>query len=482
MLFNSLDFLFGLLPLTLWAHHKALQRSPRHAALVLVAASMLYYGWWYWPYLALFLASIVWNYKLGVGIADRSRSDAVRRRLLQLGVATNLGVLGFYKYLGWLADSLAAATGWDLPVPHPALPIGISFFTFQQIAWLVDARRDKAQDSGFVDYALFVSFFPQLIAGPIVHHHEMMPQFAEGKPPTSHDRAVGLTIFAVGLAKKVLIADPLVPYVSALFDSTHAGHAPGFWDAWMGIFAWHFQLYFDFSGYSDMAVGLGRLFGIKLPLNFEAPYRASSIIEFWRRWHLTLTRFLRDYLYFSLGGNRAGGWRHIRNLLLTIWLAGIWHGAGWTYFLWGLQMGIYQAINGWWSASGRSLPDTRGWRAAAIAVTWLCLMLSWPLFRGQTVGDAFVILQGMFGLAGAGQLKPWVWLVFVLLTAFVSVVPTVQQWMREHAPAHDWRPIDTITWPWTWQPTPRWATATALLLVLSIPMLERANAFLYWNF
>ncbi|HMV67760.1 MAG TPA: MBOAT family O-acyltransferase [Myxococcota bacterium] len=482
MLFNSLDFLFGLLPLTLWAHHRALRVDPRRAVLVLVVASMVYYGWWYWPYLALFLLSILVNYALGARIGDDARAAGSRRRLLQLGVVLNLGVLGFYKYLGWLGDSLAAVTGWEVHAPHPALPIGISFFTFQQIAWLVDARRGKARASSLLDYALFVSFFPQLIAGPIVHHDEMMPQFARGRPPDAHDRAVGATMFVAGLAKKVLVADPLVPYVSALFDGVHAGQTPGLWDAWVGLLAWHFQLYFDFSGYSDMALGLGRLFGIRLPVNFEAPYRATSMIDFWRRWHLTLTRFLRDYLYFSLGGNRSGGWRHLRNLFLTIWLAGIWHGAGWTFFLWGLQMGVYQVVNAWWSARGSAVPDTLLGRALGRASVWLCLIFSWPLFRGQTVADAVVIWRSMIGLDGAGRLRPWVWVGFACLAAFVLIVPTLQQWMRDHEPAEGWKPIDTVTWTWRWQPTIAWATAAALLFAATVPVLERANAFLYWNF
>jgi len=487
MLFNSYDFIFGLLPLTLLAHHWALGKSPLAAARVLVVTSLIFYGWWYWPYLLLLIASILVNFKLGVMVADPARSDLVRRRLLQAGIVANLSVLAWFKYLGWIGDSLGGLIGVDLHAPHYDLPIGVSFYTFTQIAWLVDARRGISHEKDLTNYSLFVSFFPHLIAGPIVHHGELMPQFEVGKQPTWTDRSLGLTFFAVGLAKKLLIADQLVPFVDGMFGRVHTGALnPTFFDAWHGILAWHFQLYFDFSGYSDMAIGLALLFGIRLPINFEAPYRCSSIIDFWRRWHLTLTRFLRDYLYVPLGGNKVSEPRYLLNQFLTIFIAGIWHGAGWTYLLWGAQMGIYQVINAWWLQRGWGFADTRLSRAIWIPLTWLLLTFSWPLFRGQSAADAWVIVKAMagFGTAGVGAAKPWLWAAFAVCTAIVWFVPTIQQWTRNYEPAFGWRPVDKATWApeWEWRPTLGWAAVIGGLLVLTIPVLDRANAFLYWNF
>jgi D-alanyl-lipoteichoic acid acyltransferase DltB (MBOAT superfamily) len=487
MLFNSYDFIFGLLPLTLVAHHYAIDRGPRASTRVLVVASMVFYGWWYWPYLGLFLASILFNFMVGNRIGDGERTPEARDRALKFGITANLLTLGFFKYLAWLVNSATGLIGLGDVLPVLSLPVGISFFTFQQIAWLVDTRKQSAQRDNIWDYALFVSFFPQLIAGPIVHHGEIMPQLAANRRPDWNDRAVGFTMFSVGLAKKLLIADALAPFVEALYGKVHAGALdPTVFEAWQGLLAWHFQLYFDFSGYSDMALGLGRMFGVKLPVNFEAPYRATSMLDFWRRWHLTLTRFLRDYLYVPLGGNKVGGTRYLRNLFLTIFLAGIWHGAGWTYLLWGLQMGVYQVINAWWVQRGKSLPSTLLGTFVGRVSVWLCLLFSWPLFRGQTVADAGLILQATVGAngAGLGQPKPWLWSAFALCTAIVTLLPTLQQVMREQDPAWAWRPIDTHTGGprWAWKPTLGWAVVTGLLFAASIPVMDRANAFLYWNF
>ena len=487
MLFNSYDFLFGFLPLTLAAHAWVLARyGARRAGLLLCAASLIFYAWWYVPYLLLLLASVALNFQIGLRLGDDTRSDDNRRRLLQAGVAFNLALLGFYKYLGWGLESLEALTGLDLPAARFALPLGISFYTFQQIAYLVDARQGRCREHDFADYLLFVAFFPQLIAGPIVHHGEVLPQLREGRTPSDHDRAVGLTFFAAGLAKKVLVADALAPWVDATYARAEAGEPISSALAWQGLMAWHFQLYFDFSGYSDMAIGLARLFGIRLPANFDAPYRCTSFADFWRRWHLTLSRFLRDYVYIPLGGNRGGPARRRLNLAITLFLAGVWHGAGWTFFWWAVMMAAYIAINDLFRQVTGGLPDTLTGSAFGGALTWFGLIVSWPLFRGDSMQGARILWEAMFfvGDGGIGKVQGSVIATFAALTAFVLLVPTSQQWLRRADPVLDFRPIDRLTWPdaLTWAPTSRWAALTALLLLATIPVLDRANAFLYWAF
>jgi alginate O-acetyltransferase complex protein AlgI len=487
MLFNSYDFIFAFLPLILWAHAWALRRrGPRAAGTVLAIASLVSYGWWYAPYLLVLLASIVINFWLGVRLGDETRPDAERHRVLQLGLALNLGTLGFFKYLGWGVETVEGLLGVAIPFPEIALPIGISFYTFQQVAYLVDARRGKCREHDFVDYVLFVTFFPQLIAGPIVHHGEMLPQFREGRAPSDTDRAVGLTFFGVGLAKKVLIADFMAPYVDTAFGRAAAGQDVSSAMAWQGIFAYQFQLYFDFSGYSDMAIGLGRLFGIKLPANFDAPYRCTSMSEFWRRWHLTLSRFLREYLYIPLGGNRLGDERRRLNMFLTLFLAGVWHGAGWTFVLWAIQMSGYVYLHDHWRHRTGGLPENAIGTAIGRTVSWLCMMFSWPLFRCETVDGAVVLLKGMVftGDAGIGKLQGPIVVAFVGLTIWTQVAPTTQQWLRNYEPVHGFKPIDGLTLSdrWSWAPTRGWAAALALLFILCIPVLDRADAFLYWAF
>ncbi|MDW8310963.1 MAG: MBOAT family O-acyltransferase, partial [Verrucomicrobiales bacterium] len=317
MLFNSYEFIFVFLPVTLagffWLGHHG---RARWAIGWLVLASFFFYGWWNPKYLALLGGSVLFNYSMGLALSRRVRTGA-GRALMIAGVAANLLLLGVFKYTNFLVDNFNALCGTDWQVARIIIPLGISFFTFQQIAYLVDAWRGETREYNFVDYALFVTFFPQLIAGPIVHHKEMLPQFSQRGVFrfSPRDFAIGVSIFAVGLFKKAVIADGVAGYSTPVFDLAKNGGTPGFAQAWGAVLAYTLQIYFDFSGYSDMAIGLGRLFGIVLPLNFHSPYRATNIIEFWRRWHMTLSRFLRDYLYFTLGGNRRGPARRYVNLM-----------------------------------------------------------------------------------------------------------------------------------------------------------------------
>jgi alginate O-acetyltransferase complex protein AlgI len=340
------------------------------------------------------------NYLAGNWL-ERSRSPV----FLGLCVAANLAAIGWFKYANLLVGTAAELLGKPSPLLDITLPLAISFFTFQQIAYLVDIWRGTKPAQNFAHYALFVVFFPHLVAGPLLHHGEMLPQFADRAifRVSWNNLAVGLALFTIGLIKKVGLADAVAPYADQVFGNIHAGEKPTLVSAWAGAMAFTLQIYFDFSGYSDMAIGIARLFGVRLPINFNSPYRAASIIEFWRRWHITLSRFLRDYLYIPLGGNRLGEGRRLSNLAIVMLLGGLWHGAAWTFVIWGGLHGFYLVVNQGW----RGLKARWGWgdggiggRAASSALTLLAVIIAWVFFRAQNFTDAAVMLQGMAGLNG----------------------------------------------------------------------------------
>ncbi|MGE3936590.1 MAG: MBOAT family protein, partial [Rhodospirillaceae bacterium] len=338
MLFNSLEFIFLFLPVTLVGWF-AIGRvaGPRAAILWLIAASFVFYAWWNVRFIALLAVSIGVNFWIGSRLSADATPGPSRRMLLLLGIGFNLAILGYFKYANFFVDNIQAVTGASFAWEPVLLPIAISFFTFQKIAFLADAYWGRARAYDFAHFSLFVMFFPQLIAGPIVHHREIIPQIEAKRTIrfSLDDFAAGLTIFAIGLAKKVVVADHCGEWASRLFAAADNGLDPGFFDAWIGALSYTLQIYFDFSAYSDMAVGLARMFGFRMPINFDSPYKAASIIDFWRRWHMTLSRFLRDYLYIPLGGSRRGRARQYLNILVTMFLSGLWHGAGWTFVLWG---------------------------------------------------------------------------------------------------------------------------------------------------
>src|ERR1700761_7123890 len=395
MLFASYTFLFQFLPAVVLAFAAARRHSPRAGILVLAGASLFFYGAWKPVYLVLLLASIGANFSLGLLMEDPKR----RRSIGMLGVALNLAALCYFKYTNFILDSINALIGAPLPFVNVVLPLGISFFTFQQIAYLVDVMRGAKIERDIVAYALFVSFFPHLIAGPLVHHAEMIPQFKRGRTSRSAALAArGLAIFAAGLFKKVVIADNLAQFVSPVFAHLDAGGAVTPQWAWLSTLSYTFQIYFDFSGYSEMAIGLALLFGIRLPVNFRSPYQATSIIDFWRRWHITLSRFLRDYLYIPLGGNRLGEARRYFNLMLTMLLGGLWHGAGWNFLIWGGLHGLYLGINHLWQrGAGVTIakPDAAASRPSTIlswAITFAAVVLAWVFFRARTTIGAWQML------------------------------------------------------------------------------------------
>jgi alginate O-acetyltransferase complex protein AlgI len=355
VLFNSYTYLLVFLPLVVSGYYILLPLHTRWRVIWLALASLYFYADWSARYLPLLLASTLFNFGLGKLLETKT---PYRLFVLRAGVGANLALLIVFKYTNFLVAQLDLRLGLALTQTDITLPIGISFFTFTQIAYLIDLSRGICVRYDLWRYVLFVSFFPHLLAGPILHHKEMMPQFARRLRIATYERQIGygLLIFSIGLFKKVCLADPVAPYANAAFNASDHGVALSLATAWCGALAYTFQLYFDFSGYSDMAIGSARLFGIRLPINFNAPYRAPSIIEFWRRWHMTLSRFLRDYLYFSLGGNRLGAVRRYINLLLTMTLGGIWHGAGYGFALWGLLHGGYLVSNHAWRALRRRIP------------------------------------------------------------------------------------------------------------------------------
>ena len=395
MLFSSLPFLFGFLPLTILAVYGAMRwRGPRLAGAVLLCASLIFYSWQTPVYFFLIAGSIIFNFFLGRNIA-KARS----KRLLGAGVIFNLGLLGWFKYIGLFSSTIADLTRADVTISGVILPLAISFFTFQQIAYLADCHKHGGRNYSFLDYALFVAFFPQLIAGPIVHHKDLAPQFTGSRFAKflPEDVMAGVFLFAIGLVKKVLIADGLAPLADGVFDAAATGTIIMTVEAWIGISAYSFQIYFDFSGYSDMALGLALLFGVRLPMNFNSPYKARSIVEFWRRWHITLSTFLRDYLYFPLGGNRAGGLIRYRNLFIVMLLGGLWHGAAWTFVAWGALHGFYLCINHYWDKA----LSTRVSMSPVVAtiITFGAASLAWVFFRAANFDAAFIMLAALGGMS-----------------------------------------------------------------------------------
>lgn len=525
VLFNSYQFIFLFLPLTLLGFLVIARKSRELSIFWLVLASLFFYGWWNPVYLFLIIASMLLNYLFGWLLGGKGAyTERQRRWILGLGITLNLSALGYYKYAGFFIENINVITGVDFNLGTIILPLAISFFTFQQIAYLVDAFRGITREYKFLHYALFVTFFPQLIAGPIVHHKEMLPQFLTG--PSSRkiieNLSIGITIFAIGLFKKAVLADNAALYASPVFSAAESGEMLSFFVAWGGALAYTMQLYFDFSGYSDMAIGGARMFGIKLPLNFHSPYKATNIVEFWRRWHMTLSRFLRDYLYIPLGGNKLGPIKRYRNLFLTMLLGGLWHGAGWTFVVWGALHGFYLIINHAWHRvrkfmAANDSPASSAAKSISWAITFVAVVIGWVFFRATNFSSALVILEGMAGFNGfelpnavmarLGQLGvllrdlgvgtylgggtqfvlTYLWV--IPLTLIAVLFPNTQQIMSRfepalspyHHPESDNHSI-TLTLPLKWSPTGRWAAFTALVGTLGVLALTSVSEFLYFQF
>lgn len=394
MILSSWQFILAFLPVS-FAVYFALNhaRRPTAAKAWLVLASLFFYSWWDVANLPLMLLSIVFNFAIGSRLAQAPRSPG-RRGLLVAGIALNLVLLAFYKYTDFVLRNVNMVFGSQIPMADLVLPLAISFFTFTQIAYLVDSWRGAAKEYDFLNYTLFVTYFPHLIAGPIVHHREMMEQFGSRWTLAVRHRNVlrGLFIFAVGLFKKVAIADTFAVWADAGF----AAPSLDFYQAWATSLAYTFQLYFDFSGYCDMAIGASLLFNVRLPINFDSPYKALSIQDFWRRWHITLSNFLRDYLYIPLGGNRAGEARTCLNLVITFALGGLWHGASWMFVAWGLLHGVALVVHRLWRKLGIAMPSALAW-----LLTFLFVNAAWVFFRAADAAQAMKVLGGMVDVRSA---------------------------------------------------------------------------------
>ena len=406
MLFNSYIFILAFLPAVLLIYY-AIQyyRGRDDGMLFLIAASLVFYGWWNPKYLWLLLFTIIVNFYLGRLLRYRKIKS-----LLIFSVAVNLLLLGYFKYSYFILDGVNGVLGSNIDAGDILLPLAISFFTFQQITFLVDSYKNDVGDYSFSHYCLFVTFFPQLIAGPIVHHKQMLPQFMSGNPFAKINRniAIGLSIFILGLFKKVILADNIALHASPVFGAAEQGVELTIFEAWGGAIAYSLQLYFDFSGYSDMAIGIARMFGIVLPINFYSPYKATSIIDFWQRWHISLSNFLKDYLYIPLGGNRHGMISRYKNLMLTMLLGGLWHGAGLNFVLWGGVHGLLLVLNhGWNRYFGSTIRRIRyetfmgGMiKGISILITFLLVTVAWVLFRSESMDGAEMMLQSMIGANG----------------------------------------------------------------------------------
>lgn len=504
-------FLFLFLPLALTGYHLVIPQqrpSPLWGIRFLAAVSALFYGCWDLRFLPVLLFSTLFNFHMAkiIGCAEGTQ----KKHRLVLALIFNLSLLAAFKYTAFALQTIADMLHLPISPPDIILPLGISFFTFTQIAYLVDIHRGSRPEERFSSYFLFVTWFPHLIAGPILHHREMIPQFyAVLKTPLQRDHlAIGLTWMAIGLFKKTVLADGMAHWATPFFQAASAGADPTWIAAWSGLLAYALQLYFDFSGYCDMAIGLSFLFGIRMPLNFNSPYQAVSMIDFWNRWHMTLSRFLRDYLYIPLGGNRLGSGRKAVNILLVMVLGGLWHGAGWTFIVWGGLHGLYILINHAWRSL--RLADTRLLHGIGSLLTFLAVVFAWTFFRASDLPTALRIANGLLGLNGVvipAEWIPWSGMAHIasflgvtvvqqadlptlgnmasiaLLLAIVWYAPNAQQILTRTEAflgQRSERPHARVQW----QPNTLWATLGGLTLAVGLfkVLFSPIGEFLYFQF
>jgi D-alanyl-lipoteichoic acid acyltransferase DltB (MBOAT superfamily) len=506
MLFNTSEFIFIFLPLAVGLHFLAARRSITTAAVVTTLSSLAFYAWWNPPFVMLPVLSIALNFALARAIATSDAAPA--RRLMLIGVVGNLMVLGYFKY----ADFILAILQARAPTA-PNVPLALSFTTFVQIAFLVHVWHERAAPR-FSSYAMFVSFFPHLIAGPIVRWNELGPQIADRLRYKLdwNNVAAGLTMFCLGLAKKVLIADRLAPHVAPVFDAAALGEPITPFAGWGAAFAYSAQLYFDFSGYCDMAVGLGLLFNIRLPINFAAPFRSTNMIDLWRRWHITLSRFLRDFVYVPLGGSNCGALRRSFNLVATMTLGGLWHGANWTFIAWGAFNGVLLAANHAWRTWRGRRPERRLAAFAGGCGTFAAFAVGMAMFRSANTGAMLHMLQAMLGLADGPSSADHIrvnadlwsirhgylpedfvralvgvnWSIIASLWTLAALaialfVPDTMELFdyREGEPHANWR---RSAGQLAWRPSAPWVTAVGVLFAVAFTYFWEFNEFLYYQF
>lgn len=542
MLFSSYEFIFVFLPITL-ALFLLFGRVSRHWALTwLIIASILFYTWWRPLNILIMAPSLLINFgiaRLLVRLGDDNERVWTRQFLLILGIVFNVCFLGYFKYINFIQSAMNDFGGTDFVFKQIILPLGISFITFQKIAFLIDVHGRRVQSFTFRDFCLFISFFPQLIAGPIVHFREMMPQFHANPCRLHHEGlSVGLTLFFFGLFKKVVLADGIALQVTPIYELAAGGGSVSLFPAWVAAAGFTLQIYFDFSGYSDMAAGLGRCFGVRLPLNFDSPLKASSIIDFWSRWHVTLTRFLTAYIYNPLvlwltrrrvrkglpgfRGRNSGIGAFIQILagptLLTMFVSGLWHGAGYLFILWGLLHGVYLTINHAWRLVGPKLWSNkesyqRFMGPIGFLLTFVSVVFAMVLFRSPNVDTATEVLRGMLGLNGIGLpqvvldriglfgiLQPIsvtsnmasatgfavasAWVFTLLLIALA--LPNSIEIMARYEPVLGIKSRSTrrfsLAPPMQWSPTISWGVAVSALIVSAVMRMGGKSEFLYWQF
>jgi alginate O-acetyltransferase complex protein AlgI len=431
MLFNSFAFLLAFLPVALLLHWLVERFNPEWRLPLLAVLSLAFYGYWDWRFVPLLVVSIGVNWLIAEAfVKSRAGGTAGNGLLITLAIVLNLTVLAIFKYFNFFADVTALITSLPVPKSELALPLGISFFTFHHVMYLTDLRRGEAPRYDLVRYALYIAFFPQVLAGPLVRWREIMHQFDERpyqRPDAAERVARGLMLLVAGLVKKVFVGDPLSEYVTPVFAAAAAGKVVTVVEAWQATLAFTFQIYFDFSGYTDMALGLALLFGIMLPQNFNAPYRAASLQDFWRRWHMTLSRFLRDYLYIPLGGSKFGLPMQLWALFATMALGGLWHGASWTFVAWGVAHGLGLVVGVLWRKLGWPMPMLLG-----CLLTFLFVMLCWVLFRAQNFEAALLVYKGLFGIAEWGTGFKWR---AIALAASVAIIgPTAWDMVQKIPP------------------------------------------------
>ena len=520
MLFNSPEFLFGFLPITLFVLFIGANRHKQTATVWLIVASLFFYAWWDIRNLPILVLSVVFNYLLSDHLITRTTDGKPDRIALAIGIFLNLSVLLWFKYRNFIAENLGSLFSFHMELHKLALPLGISFFTFQQISYLVDGYRGKTSRCSPAQYAMVVTFFPHLIAGPIVRYQDVIPQFS--KPGIFQFDAVrvnaGLMLFVAGLFKKMVFADSIANYSNLAFDAASQGVVLTFTEAWVGALAYTCQLYFDFSGYSDMAIGLAWIVGIRFNANFNSPYKAHSIVDFWRRWHISLSNFLRDYLYIALGGNRVSQARMYANLLITMLLGGLWHGANWTFVVWGGLHGAYLVINHFWrftlskfgyAEQASPLPAAASW-----ILTFLGVVIAWVIFRADGLSVAGSILRSMSGLNGIqlpdylegilGFTKAWGWefsgftanvgipklysvVGIVILLSIAFFAPNTHEWLNRWSPVIDLKPSRLHGWMTRvfgegWEPTPLWSAAGGVALGICFLSMTRISQFIYFQF
>lgn len=487
MLFNSYVFILVFLPLALILYYGLNRRAHFELAkITLILMSIWFYAYFHWSYVFILLASILANYALSVWMLRKAQGSRFRRGLLTAGIVLNLSVIAYYKYLDFFIGNINYFFGGQIPFLNILMPLGISFFTFQQISWLVDSYRGETGPQSFTDYALFVVFFPQLVAGPIVSFHEMMPQFSEpARKKFSHgEMARGIFLFSVGLFKKVILADTLGAGADWGFAAPESLSCA---DTILVALIYTFQLYFDFSGYCDMACGIAAMFHLELPINFNSPYKAVSVADFWNRWHTSLTRFLTKYVYIPLGGSRGGRGRTFCNIFIVFFLSGLWHGASWTYILWGILHGTAQVLYRVFAKIWDRVPKVISW-----AATFLFLTLSLIVFRAESVGDALVMFRNIFtgrtGGISSGLLQCFDVLEFTypeehigFLGSIVNRIPSLHLWILV-AVSLGIVLFGKNCYEKRFTPTLPKALGCIVMLTWSVLSLSGLSSFLYFNF